>query len=124
MRESPAADIRQAEAFFHVLLRSVVKDGDRREVLREALGPPDHERTEDDGVVDIYQLHLAARRTPAEGMVTARLEITYAADGARLKYGERYEIYENGRFRDLTYEELNERHLTTRSSDWGRTFPW
>ncbi|MBI5489412.1 MAG: hypothetical protein HY905_18915 [Deltaproteobacteria bacterium] len=124
MRESPTADLRQAEAFFHVLLRSVVKDGDRREVLRGALGPPDDERIEDDGVVEIYQLHLAARRTPSEGMVTARLEITYAADGARLKYGERYEIYENGRFRDLTYEELHARHLTTRSSDWRRTFPW
>ena len=123
MRESPTADLRQAEAFFHVLLRSVVKDGDRREILREALGPPDDERTEDDGVVEIYQLHAAARRTPSEGMVTARLEITYAPDGARLRYDERYEIFEEGGFRDLTYEELHARHLTTRSSDWGRTFP-
>jgi hypothetical protein len=124
MRESPTADLRQAESFFHVLRRSVVKDGDRREVLREALGPPDDERTEGDGVVEVYQLHAAARRAPSEGMVTARLEITYAGDGTRLKYGERYEIFENGRFRDLTYQELHARHLMASSMDWGRTFPW
>ena len=124
MRESPTVDLRQAEAFFHVLRRSVVKDGERREILREALGPPDDERADGDGAVEIYQLHVAARRAATEGMVTARLEITYTGDGTRSKYDERYEIFENGGFRDLTYVELHARHLTTFSVDWGETLPW
>jgi hypothetical protein len=119
MREATTVDLRQIEAFFHVLRLSVVKDQDRRDSLREALGPPDEERRDGDDTVEVYQLNLAARRAPSAGMVTGRIELTFTGEGLRSEYVEQYEVFENGRFRDATYEELQAWNLTTHGVDWG-----